>query len=136
MSRRSRSALALALGVGAVALPAADAGAATQVTYGADPFFTSMQIADATNDADAINVSVAGNTITISDTGTGGVTTADPDCAVVNATTVTCPLDPPDPAPPAPVTVPLTTINLSLNAGTDSFTNQNLEVQVNENDGS
>ena len=135
MSRRRRKVAALAAGATVVLLAgAAEAPAATSLSYNPGQDFTQLILNDATNDADVINISVAANTITISDTGTGGLAPIDADCAVVNATTATCPLDPPDPAPPAPPTVPLTNLSVSLNAGTDSFTNQNLEVRVFEND--
>jgi hypothetical protein len=113
----------------------APALAATNVNLAAQSDSSRLTINDATNDADAITVSESGGTITITDTGTGGIATADPDCALVNATTVTCPLDPVDPAPPAPPTAPVRTLQLDLNNGTDSFTNQNLVVAVSESDG-
>jgi Ca2+-binding RTX toxin-like protein len=124
-------ACALAVLLGAV-VPSALA--ATQVNLSTGSTQTGLTIADATNDDDAITVSVSGNTVTTTDTGTGGATTADPDCAIVNATTVTCPLDPPDPAPPAPPLVPINAIVVQLNNGTDSFTNQNLDAGMQEFD--
>ena len=55
-------------------------------------------------------------------------------CSRSGATTVTCPLDPPDPAPPAPPFGPVDFVQLDLNNGTDSFTNQNLLASVFESD--
>jgi Ca2+-binding RTX toxin-like protein len=135
MSSRRRKAAALAAGATVVLLAGApEAPAATGLNYSASSNFTSISLNDATNDADVITVSVAGNTITISDTGTGGLAPVDADCTVVNATTATCPLDPPDPAPPATPTVPVQSLSVSLNNGTDSFTNQNLDAGVFEGD--
>ena len=93
-----------------------------------------LVLADATNDADAITISESGGTITITDTGTGGITTADPDCAVVNAQTVTCPRDPVNPAPPAAPFAPINRLTLRMNAGTDRFTNQDVAIDVSEED--
>ena len=115
-------------------LAATPALAATQVSLTPGTEQSSLFIMDATNDDDVITVSESGPTITITDTGTGNVTTADPDCAIVNATTVTCPRDPPDPAPPAPALVPVNALPLQLGNGTDSFTNQNLDVPMQEFD--
>jgi Ca2+-binding RTX toxin-like protein len=133
---RTRLTVSFSLAGALTLLLGAQASAATNVTYNPGPDESSMAIDDATNDADIINVSVAGNTITITDTGTGGITTADPDCAIVNANTVTCPLDPPDPALPAPPSAPVGSMNLTLNNGADSFTNQNLQADVRESDSS
>jgi Ca2+-binding RTX toxin-like protein len=110
------------------------ASAATTVTL--NPFSTTSELGviDATNDADAITISEAGGVITIRDTGTGGITTADPKCTAVDAQTVTCPRDPPDPAPPgAPVPL-VASVELRMNAGTDSFTNQDVPIDVFESD--
>ncbi len=134
MSRKRRSVLApLGVIVGLLA-GAGEATAATTVNYFPDSGFTQMQIIDVTADADAITVSVAGNTVTINDTGTGGITTADADCVLVNAQNVTCPLDPPDPAPPAAPTAPLGFVSVTLNNGTDSFFSQTLDANVFESD--
>lgn len=70
------------------------------------------------NDADAITLSVSGNTLTVTDTGTGGATTSDPECSAVNGTTVTCPTLP-------ATDDPVTTYQVNLGDGVDSFTNQN-----------
>ncbi len=45
-------------------------------------------------DDEQISVTVNDNLITIADAGTGGITTADPDCAIAGGGTVNCPLDP------------------------------------------
>ncbi len=72
-------------------------------------------------DDDKVSVSLAGATITITDSGTGGVTTPGPECSPVNATTVTCPLDPPDPAPPAAPVAPVNALVAGLMGGDDFF---------------
>jgi Ca2+-binding RTX toxin-like protein len=136
--RQGRFGLAVALAALATfVFGATQAFAATDVTYEPSANGSYMNVTDMTGDDDNIVVSVAGNTITIVDTGTGGITTADTDCEVkVVGTTVTCPFDPPDPAPPAPPTSPLRDLNLQMRNGTDRFVNQNLVAAVNENDSS
>ena len=131
----NRVALVLALaGALTLALGAAQAFAATNIVLDADPESSTLEIDDQTNDDDVVNVSESSGTITITDTGTGGITTADTDCALVNATTVTCPVDPVDPAPPAPPTAPVRDLELDLDVGTDSFVNQNFVADVFEAD--
>jgi hypothetical protein len=84
-------------------------------------------------DADLINVSLADNTITITDVGPGGITTDDPDCggAPVNPATVICPFDPPG------VDGPVAFMFADLFEGSDVFANQNLlaETGVDPGDG-
>ena len=135
MSRRSATGVAISIAaVSLLAVGVTNAAAATTVTLN-ESTSSSLSINDATDDNDAITVSEAGGTITIVDTGTGGISTADvTDCTPVSATTVTCVLNPADPAPPAAPTSPVRSVNLTLNDGTDSFTNQNLDVSVSEND--
>jgi Ca2+-binding RTX toxin-like protein len=113
-------------------LGTAQAFAATEVSLDPSEFGSELLIDDQTNDDDAITVSQDGTTITVTDTGTGGAT-AGTGCAG-GGTTVTCPLDPPDPAPPAPPSAPVEFVELTMNDGTDSFTNQNLLADVDEND--
>ena len=133
--RMTRLCATVAIAILAVlALGATQARAATEVDLQPSPFGSSLDIDDMTNDDDAIVVSVAGGTITIVDAGVGGVTTADLECTPVNPTTVTCPLDPADPAPPAPPTSPVGSVDVEMNAGTDSFTNQSFVGSVDVND--
>ena len=61
----------ITLGLGSQAM------AATNVEYSPSPFSTTASLSDQTDDADAIVVSVAGNTVTFADTGVGGINTAD-----------------------------------------------------------
>jgi Ca2+-binding RTX toxin-like protein len=125
-----RSLLAAALAAASMlALLTPSALAATDIEFNGSTFTSEIRITDLTDDADAIAISVAGNTITIVDTGTGGITTADPDCEAVNPETVTCPLDPPDPA-----VAQVGQVRLRMRDGTDRFTNQNLAVEVIEDD--
>lgn len=122
-------------GMATLALGTAPAPAATTVTLTSfSPTTSQLEIVDATNDADAITISEAGGILTVTDTGTGGITTVDPKCAIVNAQTVTCPRDPPDPAPPAAPIAPVALVDLRMNAGTDSFTNQDTVIRVDESD--
>jgi hypothetical protein len=74
-------------------------------------------------DVDLINVSLADNTITITDVGPGGIASADADCVDVNSATVTCPFDPPG------VDGPVDFVFVDLDAGNDTYTNQNLVVE-------
>jgi Ca2+-binding RTX toxin-like protein len=106
----------LVLGVGI-----APALAQTTVDYGPSAFGSGLLITGEP-DVDLIGVSVSDNTITITDVGPGGITTVDPDCggAPVNPATVNCPLDPPGAATPVEFVAAL------LDAGNDSYTNQNL----------
>src|SRR5688572_11280381 len=103
-----------------LAVAAAPAVAASTVTYFPSSFASFISVIGEAND-DQISVEVAGGSIiTISDSGTGGITTADPDCANVGGT-VQCPLDPPDPAPPADPTAPVTAFSVLLAEGNDTF---------------
>ncbi len=136
MTRKCSTGACVAVSLGLALGYAGTASAATTVTLNAGSFGSTLVIDDATNDADAITVAESGGTITITDTGTGGITTADPDCAIVNAQTVTCPLDPADPAPPAQPTVPVNAVDLDLNNGTDSFNSQTFNASVQESDNS
>ncbi len=125
-----RLALALAAAAGlVVALGAAPASAATDVDYVSITGFGSVVVITGESDVDLIDVSVAGGTITITDTGPGGITTAAVECSAPNATTVTCPFDPGG----APVRI----VAVDLMEANDSYTNQNLEVknQVEPGDG-
>ena len=75
------------------------------------------------NDVDLIDVSVSGGTVTITDTGPGGITTAAGPCTAVPPDTVTCPTEIgrlESRAGPG---------DLELDGG-DSFVNQNLDVPV------
>ena len=79
---------------------------------------TTLQI-DGDANSDLINLSTNGTTLTVVDTGTGGVTTGDADCTQVNPTTVTCPAT-------LPGQDPVDHFEVNLDDGNDSFTNQNL----------
>ena len=115
-----RRTAAVGLGAaGALAMTAAPAGAASTVSYNPSAFGSSFNIAGEAND-DQITIAVSDNTVTISDVGTGGITTADADCANV-AGTVQCPLDPPDPAAPADPTAPVLFSSAQLLAGNDTI---------------
>src|SRR5262245_56881936 len=106
---------ALVAAVAILALGTTRALAATDVTYTPSSNGSYIYVSDVTNDDDDIVVSVAANTITITDTGTGGITTADTDCEVkVIGTTVTCPLDPPDPGAPEPPNAPVGEMRLNM----------------------
>jgi Ca2+-binding RTX toxin-like protein len=113
---------AAAAGVGAaavLAISAAPAWAASAVTYNPSAFGSSLNIAGEAND-DQIGIDVTGNIIRVTDTGTGGITTADADCANVGGG-VECPLDPPDPALPADPTAPVLFSSATLLAGNDTL---------------
>ncbi len=107
------------IAIGGLLLAAPSAGAATEVLYFPNEGGTSIQVDGEAND-DAIAITLADNTITIADTGTGGITTVAPECATAGATAVTCPLDSPDPAPPAAPTGPVFAVGVSLLEGNDS----------------
>jgi Ca2+-binding RTX toxin-like protein len=77
----------------------------------------SLQI-EGDNDSDRITISTDGTTLTIVDTGTGGATDNDLDCAQVSPTTVTCPVNP-------AMQETVRGYFASLGDGVDSFTNQN-----------
>jgi Ca2+-binding RTX toxin-like protein len=113
----------LSLAAAGVTLSSSGALAATTVSYQTNADQPSILSITGENDADSITISVSGNTVTIADTGPGGITTADTDCAIVVAT-VTCPLDPPN-----PTFFPLIAYQAQLQGGVDSFTNQNLDAQ-------
>ncbi len=130
---RARAALFAMIVAAWLAFGATQALAATEVGLSAGFFGTTLVVADKTDDNDAITVSVSGGTITVTEAGTGGVTPG-PECAETNPTTVTCPLDPPDPAPPAAPVPQVGSLELSLEDGTDSFTNLNLDVNVSESE--
>ena len=70
--------------LGALAVSAAPASAASTVTYNPSPFGSNFSVAGEAND-DAVTISLADGLFTISDAGTGGITTADADCANVAA---------------------------------------------------
>ncbi len=83
------------------------------------------------NDSDLISISTDATTLTIVDTGTGGATDGDVDCAQVNPTTVTCPAT-------VPGNPPVVEFEVNLLNGVDSFVNQNLlttDGHVHSNDG-
>ncbi len=105
---------------------AAPTPGATAVDYSREPGGTVLSITGGAN-ADAITVSASGNTITIKDTGVGGIKTGDPDCAQRSSITVTCPLDPPNGSP-------VRKVDLVLGDGADRFTNRNLDAFVDEVD--
>jgi hypothetical protein len=113
-------------------LGAGTAMAQTEVEYDPDVNETEIEITGEIN-VDLITMSLAGNTVTITDTGTGGIV-RDPvsglDCTNVNATTVTCPFD------PAGADVPLNSIDAELDAANDSFASSlAVEVFVDGDDG-
>lgn len=87
---------------------------ASQVTVGSN----ALQIAG-DNDADAITIASDGTTLTITDTGPGGITPLAP-CVVASATVATCPV--------APGGETTTIFFANLGDGDDSFTNQNFAV--------
>ena len=119
-SRYVRAALASAFSAAAIAaFGAGTAAAASDVTYFPSQFGSSITITGEAND-DLVSVAVDGNTVTITDTGTNGIATADADCANAGGA-VTCPLDPPDPALPASPTGPVLNVSASLGDGADSF---------------
>jgi hypothetical protein len=120
LKRRLSVVVALAV-AGLATMGAASALAASDVNYSANSSGSDIDI-DGENDVDLITVSLAGNTVTITDTGPGGITTADPDCTAVNASTVTCPFDPPDPAPPAEPFQPVDNVQVELEEDDDTFT--------------
>jgi Ca2+-binding RTX toxin-like protein len=111
--------------------------AATTVAESPDPDSTELDVDDVGSVANTINVSVAGNTITVTDT-TAGVNNVTPlVCTTINATTVDCPLDPPDPAAPAPPTSPVFDLQVDLHGGIDTYANQNFNAVDNSDvDGS
>ena len=116
--------------VAAALIGAAPAAGATNLTYQTIPGFGSVIQVFGETDSDQITVSLSGNTITITDLGPGGITTASvPTCTPVNPTTVTCPLD--------AGAGPIREFDAFLNAGDDSFVNQNLAVinQITPDDG-
>jgi Ca2+-binding RTX toxin-like protein len=118
-AHRRAAGAGLLCSVAALALAAGSASAATTVTYSPSSSGSFINIVGEPDD-DLVAVFVDGNTLTIADTGTGGITTADADCSNV-AGVVACPVDPPDPAPPAEPNVPLFSLGISLQAGNDSF---------------
>jgi Ca2+-binding RTX toxin-like protein len=73
------------------------------------------------DDDDVVSISVEGNTVTIADTGTGGISTADADCANAGGA-VTCPLDPGNPVPPAGPISAVRFAGADLRGGNDSVT--------------
>ena len=120
-SRRLSAVVALAA-AGLLTVGAASAFAQTDVSYSTFEGFPSDIDIDGEANVDIVSVSLSGNTITITDTGPGGITTAATECTAVNATTVTCPFDPPDPAPPADPFFPVDDIDADLFEANDAFT--------------
>ncbi len=129
VGRASALAVAATLIVGA-----GQALAASNVTFlaGAEE---SIVVISGEADDDKVAVSVAGGTVTITDGGTGGVTTISPECTAVDPTTVTCPLDPSDPAPPASPVGPVSSLSASLLAGDDTFSTNTLRATANGQEG-
>jgi Ca2+-binding RTX toxin-like protein len=109
--------------LGMLALAAASASAASTVTYSPSSGGSFLAVTGEA-DADLISIFVDGNTVTIADTGPGGIATADTDCSNV-AGVVACPLDPPDPPPPAEPNFPLISASIFLAGGNDSFVPNN-----------
>jgi len=105
------------LGIGAAALACALAFAAPASASTVSLDGDSLRI-DGENDSDQITVSTNGTTLTVVDTGVGGATNGGAPCASVNATTVTCPADPPG-------DVVIDRFEVQLENGVDSFTNTN-----------
>lgn len=120
LGRRLSAVVALSA-AGLMTVGAVSAFAQTDVSYFANAGGSDIEI-DGEVNVDIVSVSLAGNTVTITDTGPGGITTADPVCTAVNATTVTCPLDPPDPAPPSAPFTPVDEVDAELDEGNDVFT--------------
>ena len=116
-------AVALAAGL-VLACGAGSASAASSVQMVFNPSISQLVIIGEADD-DVIGVSVSGGTITITDTGTGGITTPAGPCTAIPTTTVTCPLTPPGGGP-------LVTFVVILGAASDRFVNQNLEVAQNQ----
>jgi Ca2+-binding RTX toxin-like protein len=119
VSRMLRAALVgggCALGI---AVAPAAASAASTVSYTPSPGGSSLGVSGEANQ-DNVAIFVDANTVTIADSGPGGITTADTDCSNV-AGVVACPLDPPDPAPPAEPNIPVQSASISLQASADSF---------------
>ncbi|HEX3669380.1 MAG TPA: calcium-binding protein [Acidimicrobiia bacterium] len=96
--------------------------AATTVGESTGSQASELLINDSGDVANTINVSAAGNTITIVDSAAGVANATPTVCTTINATTITCPLDPPDPAPPAAPASPVGVVTSQLNDGADSFT--------------
>jgi Ca2+-binding RTX toxin-like protein len=132
MTARSRRALTLglALTLGGLGLGAAPALATTVNIGESQGFPSSLSIFDLDGNADVVSVSISGPAIVITDTGPGGITPGT-DCAALNPTAVSCPLDPPDPVPPDPPYEPIGTVFFSASLGDDSFsTTAPISVQV------
>ena len=112
----------LGLLVVAVAFLVTTVGAGTASASQALNFGSGSLFVLGESDDDRITVSVSGDTFTITDQGTGGITPG-PNCSAVDANTVTCLVDPPDPAPPADPTPPAINVGVNPGSGTDSILN-------------
>ena len=113
-----------ALAGGLVLIAASSASAASQVQLGLSPSLSQLAIIGEADD-DIINVSVSGGTVTITDTGTGGITTAAADCTATPPNTVTCPVDPPTGGP-------IQFAVAVLGGGNDRYVNQNFTVAISQ----
>ena len=118
MSRRTAGAVVLFTFAWLVA-GAASAFAASSVEYTPSREGSTLLVLGEADD-DLVSFSVEGNTVTIRDEGTGGIATADADCANVGGA-VTCPLDAGNPVPPEGPQSPVLIAGASLLDGNDTF---------------
>jgi len=117
--------LALGLAAGAVAtlaLGVTSASAATNVSMFSSPTNGNFIFVVGEADADFIEVSVDGGTITLTDSGPGGITTPVGPCTAVNPGTVTCPTQSGG--------LPVVGLQAVLAAGGDSFVNRNYDIPL------
>lgn len=122
--------IACAAPVALLAFGATGAQAASFVSVFANAGESTLSI-DGEADADLVSVSLDGSTVTVTDTGPGGTTTGDPDCAIASATSVTCGLDPVDPPAPALPNAPIGRVFANLGDGADSFATNAFKSSVN-----
>jgi hypothetical protein len=116
-----RIALTCALAGGLLlSVGAATASAASVVQLATFPSASQLLI-QGEADVDTIGVSVSGGTITITDTGPGGITTPPGPCTAIPTDTVTCPLNPPGAGP-------IFLLSVFLGASNDTYVNQNFVV--------
>jgi Ca2+-binding RTX toxin-like protein len=115
----------LALAAGLVLIGGVSTAHASLAQMGTSPT-TSNLIVLGDPDDDNIGVSVAGGTITITDSGTGGIAPPGGNpCTPVDPNTVTCPQSPPGAGP-------LDVFLVVLGAANDRYVNQNLAVPISQ----